>query len=91
MAEPLAPEGKLDLAAVNDLHMSFVGCAGQDIILDLQNVTHVGALCAQACIAAARSAKQSGNAFQVVNTSDTVLNQLGCMGLTPETIAEGLA
>lgn len=91
MAEPLAPEGKLDLAAVSDLHASFVGRFGQDIVLDLTNVTHIGALCAQACIAAARSAKQSGNEFQVLNTSDTVLNQLGCMGLTPEQIAEGLA
>lgn len=90
MAEPLHLKGKLDVTAVGKVHEQFVALNGQDIQLDLSEVTLMGALCTQICIAAARQAKESDCAFEIVNTPDAVLAQINSMGLTPETIAEGV-
>jgi chemotaxis protein CheX len=90
MAEPIAPSGKLDLSAVGSLHATLVERVGQDVVLDLKDVSHIGALCVQTCIAAARSAQDTGHAFRVINATDQVLGQIASMGLTPETLAEGL-
>lgn len=89
MPERLAPEGKLDLAAVRPLHEWLCNNAGQDVVLDLGKVSQFGTLCVQTCVAAARHSKSSGNRFQISNASDQVLAQLSSMGLTPETIEEG--
>lgn len=89
MAEHIAPEGKLDLAGVTSLHAEILGKLGQDIVLDLSKVTHFGALCMQTCIAAGRSARETGNEFSIVNASDHVLGQINSMGMTPAALAEG--
>ncbi|MEM6941815.1 MAG: STAS domain-containing protein [Pseudomonadota bacterium] len=90
MAEVVALEGKLDLAAVGPLHAALSKHAGKDVVLDLEKVTHIGALCVQTCIAAARQAKSSGTMFDIQNASDHLLVQLNWMGLTPEDIEEGV-
>ena len=59
------------------------------MVLDLGAVSHMGALCLQAALAAARSARGSGRSFALINVSDAVLGQLSAMGFTPETLAEG--
>ena len=85
----LVLDPKLDLSAASDLLMSLRAKAGSDVVIDMINVTHMGALCLQVIISAARSAHGAGHAFGFVNTSDRVLDQLRLMGLTPETVAEG--
>ncbi len=89
MAEPLAPEGKLDVTAAHALHADLVARLGQDIVIDFANVTQIGALCLQACLASAREAHSANTCFDVINVSDPVLIQLSSMGFTPETLAEG--
>jgi len=89
MSDPIKLEGKLDLSAVTPLHTLLLEKAGEDIVLDMEDVTLFGGLCVQACIAAARSTRKNGNSFSMINTSDHVLGQINSMGLTPETIAEG--
>ena len=89
MSEFCAPTGKLDLSAVSDLHARLLNDAGKDIVLDLSDVTQIGALCMQTCVAAARHARATGATFEVCNASDDVQTQLAWMGLSPETIAEG--
>ena len=89
MVEKLSLKGKLDLAAVGELHTDLLACEGKDVIVSLGDVTHLGALCLQTMIAAATSARNAGHTFQVVDTSDRVLGQLSAMGMSPETITEG--
>ncbi len=89
MAELLAPEGKLDVAAASALYGELVARQGQDIVLDFKSVTQIGALCMQTCLAAAKSARLSENNLEIINVIDHVLTQLSCMGFTPETLAEG--
>lgn len=91
MADPVAPEGKLNLAAVSALHAQFKERSGRDVTIDLGKVTSFGALCLQVCLAAARDAKASGASFEIVNIPDNVTAQIESMGFTPETLAEGAA
>lgn len=88
MTEQLSPSGKLDLSAVAGFHSELVALSGNDIQLDLGDVSLFGALCVQACVAAARDARENGCRFEVLNASDAVLLQLSAMGFTPETLAE---
>ncbi|MEP5729677.1 MAG: STAS domain-containing protein [Sulfitobacter sp.] len=88
MADPLSPEGKLDISTVPNLHQSLIAQAGQDIVIDLAAVTQVGGLCLQTFLAAAKDAKKSGNTFALINASDVVATQLGSMGYSPETLTE---
>ena len=89
MGDPVAPTGKLDLAAVTELHQHFNDCSGQDVVLDLGNVTAMGALCLQLCLAAARDALKAGKSFEVVNVPDVVAAQIESMGFTATSLAEG--
>ena len=89
MAERYAPQGKLDLAAVSDLHAWFISSKGQDLVLDLQDVSLFGALCVQCCLVGANAAQTAGNSFQITGASEAVLAQLSSMGFTPESLSEG--
>lgn len=89
MAEPVAPRGKLDLAAVDDLYQALNERRTQDVVLDLGAVTLLGALCLQVCLATAKTVRAAGNTFSIVNVPDTVIAQMAAMGFTPETLAEG--
>lgn len=89
MAEAMTPKGKLDVTAAPAFHADLVARAGQDIVIDLEEVTLMGTLCLQVCIAAARDARSSDTKFTIENASDPVLVQLSSMGFTPETLAEG--
>ncbi|MGC1496001.1 MAG: STAS domain-containing protein [Sulfitobacter sp.] len=89
MADQLSLSGKLDLAAVGGLHADLLARIGQDITLNMAHVTHLGALCVQTMIAAAKSTHDAGCSFHMTETSDRVLGQLAAMGLTPEIIMEG--
>ncbi|GAA6175419.1 STAS domain-containing protein [Sulfitobacter pacificus] len=89
MGEPLMPEGKLDVAAAVSFHSELTARIGQDVIIDCEKVTQIGALCLQTCLAAAREARRNQTRFKMINVSDPVLVQLTSMGFTPETLAEG--
>jgi chemotaxis protein CheX len=89
MSEPLTLTGKLDVTAAAAFHAELTARAGQDIVLDCEKVTQIGALCLQTCLAAAREARAKQTRFDIINVSDPVLVQLTSMGFTPETLAEG--
>ena len=77
------------MTAASKVHEQLMAMNGQNIQVDLSEVTLMGALCLQICVAAARQAKATDCTFEVVNAPDAVLAQINSMGLTPETIAEG--
>ncbi|WP_432816853.1 STAS domain-containing protein [Sulfitobacter sp. JB4-11] len=89
MADVLTPKGKLDLAAATDLRTALMAQPDGDITLDLGQVTQIGALCMQVCVAAGKSLRAKGHYLQIINTPDPVMAHLQAMGMTPETLAEG--
>jgi len=91
MADPLRPEGKLDLGAANGLYESLAPRIGQNIEIDLGAVTQLGALCLQILLAAAKATKDAGHAFELSNVSSHIAEQIANMGTTPELISEGTA
>ena len=91
MPETLAPTGKLDLAAVSKFHKDLLAAADQDIILDLGEVTQMGALCLQACIAAAQLAQAGEHSFELHNVPDTVAENIKSMGFDAQNLLGSLA
>jgi len=89
MADRLVLDAKLDLAAAAKLQGKLEKALNAPVSIDAGQVSHMGALCTQILLAAARKAKTRGHAFNIINTSDRVLEKLSAMGLSPEIIAEG--
>lgn len=90
MTEPYMLAPRLDLTASQGLVTHLLSVPkGQAIILDASAVTHMGALCTQALIAAGISSKESGGSLQITNASERVENQLGSMGLSLDAIMGG--
>lgn len=89
VTDTITPEGKLDITAVAALHGDLLARAGQDVDIDLGNVTFIGALCLQTLVCAAKDARDTGNSLRLLNIGDLLLSQMNTMGMTPETIVEG--
>ena len=89
MSDPLLADAKLDLSAASDLATNLKSRADEDLTIDLSKVKHLGALCLQVFLAAAKSANAKGHRITFVNASDRVLDQLRVMGMTPENISGG--
>lgn len=60
-----------------------------DVTLDASDVNQLGMLCAQAMIAAARSASAEGGKFALTNVNEKVEEQLACLGLTVQDVEGG--
>ena len=82
---------KLDLRAANSLVDALRHAAGADVILDASKVSHLGTLCLQALIAAAKDHKTEGTKFVLERASDTFINHLAIFGFSIETFAEDAA
>jgi len=89
MTEVIALAGKLDIRAVGPLHELLGGHLSGDVTLDMGQVTHVGALCLQTLIAAARAVRATGHQLAFVNVSAALEAQFLTMGATPALISEG--
>ncbi len=90
MSEPIALAARLDLPAASKIvEAANAADLSQEIVFDASDVTHLGAMCAQALIAISRAAQEAGGAIKLENVSDRVTTQLATMGLSPEQIMEG--
>lgn len=80
----------MDLAAAQKLVSDLTEAdLSKPLTLDATDVDHLGALCVQAIIAAARSSTSSGGSFKLENVSDRVETQLSMMGLSSAALMEG--
>ncbi len=92
MAETITLPARLDLPAAQDLVNTLNATKAEDeITIDASDVTHLGALCTQALLAASTRANAAGGAILIENLSERVEEQLGHMGLSPEKLMEGAA
>jgi len=81
---------RLGLGEVNPLIAELSKTSNQDVDIDTTEVTHLGTLCLQALIAAARAHKAAGTAFSFRNTGKVFTQQLAVFGLTCELVQGGL-
>ena len=88
MAEVVTLTGKLDLTAAAGLHSELGALKGHDVVLDLRDVTQLGAVCLQVLIAAIKTARESGTTFRVTSPSDRVSANLAAMGTPAATLTE---
>lgn len=89
MSDPITLAPRLDLSAASALMNAFKDNTGDELIMDLSEVNHLGALCLQVMISAATAATAAGRTVSVQNASDRVIDQLRVMGMTPEAISRG--
>jgi chemotaxis protein CheX len=90
MTEPILLPARLDLAAVALLTEDMAArLTDGKIVLDGRDITHMGALCAQAILSAARTVIDAGGSLEFTDLSDRAVQQLSCMGLTPNMLTEG--
>ena len=89
MGDIIPLSGRLDLAAAGPLHAQLMPLTSKPIVLDLAEVTHVGALCLQTLIATARACAGDGGSLSLKNPGDAVVAQLASMGSSPEQIMKG--
>lgn len=89
MSEPIVLAPRLDLSAAQGLLTVFTQNQEDDVILDMNDVNYLGAMCLQVMISAASAARAEERGFSMINVSDRVLDQLRAMGLTPEDVAKG--
>ena len=87
MSAAIELDAKLDLPAASALKVAFSNHEEQEIIVDFSEVKHLGALCLQVLLSAARTARTEGRSMQIINVPDRVVDQMRVMGVTPETIA----
>lgn len=92
MAETVKLATRLDLSAAQNLVKDVTAVKPEtDLTLDASDVTHLGALCAQAILATANRSKSAGAALKIENVSERVEEQLGFMGLSTDKLMEGTA
>ena len=89
MPETLMLAPKLDLTAASDLMSTLQAQTDGEIVLDLSEVKHFGALCMQVIFAASTHARSQDRTISMINASDRVIDQMRVMGMTPETITRG--
>lgn len=90
MTNSIRLPARLDLAASQKL-VADVSSANlaEALTLDAADVDHLGALCAQAILAAARASHDAGGSVVIENLSDRVEAQLATMGLSGQSLMEG--
>lgn len=91
MSETIKIPARLDLSAVQNFVTDLSSQDfSKDVTLDATDVNHLGALGAQAIIAAARASSTAGGQFSITNVSEQVEAQLVVMGMSAETLQGGL-
>ena len=89
MTNTVTLDAKLDLSAASELMTALKAQDDEEVVLDFQDVTHLGALCLQVLLSAAKTTLAQGRTLSFVNISDRVVDQMRVMGMTPEAIAKG--
>jgi chemotaxis protein CheX len=81
----ILPE-RLDYAAATSLRAMFLAQRGGDFDVDASLVTHLGTLCLQVLLSAARDCAGTGHRFRLVSPSEQCSAHLALHGLSPETL-----
>lgn len=82
----LVLDARLDLSAAGTLHATLLARSGAPLRIDAGAVTHLGALCLQILLAAARDWRRRGIVLVVDPISPQLESMLSAYGLEPEAL-----
>ncbi len=88
MVKRVALASKLDTAAATELRKSLIEAQGEDIVLEGAEVKMIGALCVEALMSVAAVWKSAGQSVTIEDPSPEMIDDLGRLGLTPDTLLE---
>lgn len=80
----------LDMPLAGPLAEAFGKLVGRPVAIDASRVNRLGASCVQVMLAAARTWKAQGDELSLRNASPRFLEDLGLLGLEPDTFLNGV-
>ncbi len=88
MSEAIKLPARLDMPAATKLAEALREVSGP-VAVDATEVSHMGALGLQVLVSVSREVKERGDTFEILGSSDKVLEQMKIMGTAPEQLMEG--
>ncbi len=79
---------RLGLSDAAPLAAKLKSMRGRDVAIDARQVTHIGTLCQQVLLAAAKEWHADGKTLRLIEPTDACVHHLALLGLTPETFEE---
>ena len=76
MSAAIELEARLDLPAASAMKIAFGASTDQEVTVDFSKVKHLGALCLQVLLSAAKTLRAEGRSMHIVNVSDRVIDHL---------------
>ncbi len=89
MSDPVVLAPKLDLAAASELLTTLRSRKEDEVVLDMAEVKHLGALCLQVIHSAATTLQAENRTISISNVSERIIDQMRMMGMTPESLTRG--
>ncbi|MCV6824479.1 MULTISPECIES: STAS domain-containing protein [Halocynthiibacter] len=75
---------RLGLSDAAPLARQILAEKGSDLVIDASRVSHIGSLCQQVLLAAAKEWQEDQRTFRMCNPTDACVQDLALCGLTPE-------
>lgn len=91
MVKRVALASKLDTAAAPELRKSLIEMQDEDLVLDGSEVKMIGALCVETLMSVAAVWNNGGHSVTIEDASPEMIEDLGRLGLTPDTLLENAA
>ncbi len=88
MMKRIALAPKLETAAAAELRKSLVEAQDHDIVVDASAVEMIGALCVEILMSVAAVWSKHGRSVTIEDASPQMIDDLGILGLTTETLLE---
>lgn len=82
---------KLDTNATTELRDALVAAQDEDVVVDGGAVQMIGGACVELLLSAAAVWRAAGHGFCLENPSSQMLDDLGTLGLTPDSFLENAA
>ncbi|MEM9426308.1 MAG: STAS domain-containing protein [Pseudomonadota bacterium] len=82
---------KLDTSATTELRDALVAAQDEDVVIDGGAVQMIGGACTELLLSAAAIWRAAGHGFALENPSSQMVDDLGTLGLTPDSFLEDAA
>ncbi|WP_417243693.1 STAS domain-containing protein [Celeribacter sp.] len=88
MSSTLALPQRLDYQSLPALLDELKSVADDSLVLDAQELRHLGTLPLQTILSAIKTRAETGKTTSVVNANDACVDMLSLFGFTPETLSQ---
>ncbi|WP_417258909.1 STAS domain-containing protein [Celeribacter sp.] len=88
MSKTLALPQRLDYQSLPDLLDELKSVTDDSLVLDAQELRHLGTLPLQTIMSAIKTRAEAGKSTRIANANDACIEMLGLFGFSPETLSQ---